>query len=174
MKKQQIIDKVNSLIAVANSHYNITLPPIDIRFDLRGKSAGQAKCTYHGFLNTTSNHVLRFNIDMINNDSFDHILNETVPHELAHTICYHTRWGKNHDKTWQKICVFLGGNGQRCHTEEITPARITEKYLYKTTCGRIIQVGKVRHNRIQKGIIYRTDQGGHVIRESWSRLTPSF
>lgn len=163
MRTQQIITKANELVAKANEIYNINLPHINIEFNLRGKSAGQAR-----FNPFTKNCTMRFNIDMVNNNGFDHILNETVPHELAHIICFYTGMDKGHGKTWKRVCMALGGTGERCHNEDVIPARITEQFAYQTTCGRIVKVGKIRHNKIQKGMVYKINTGGMLIRSSWA------
>jgi hypothetical protein len=39
---------------------------------------------------------------------------ETIYHEVAHALCP----GHNHDKLWKKVCIGLGGNGERCGGDE--------------------------------------------------------
>lgn len=162
---QKIIDKVDELIVMANRKYNIILPNIDIKFDLKGRSAGQARYqrTYNGDIYT-----LRFNMDMINDHRFDHIYSNTIAHELGHIIGFYTGWFKNHDRKWKAVCIALGGNGERCHDQEVTYARNVKQYKYDTTCGKVITVSAIRHNKIQKGKVYRlASTGGYLIKESF-------
>lgn len=150
-RKAQVLEKINQLIARANQLYNITLPPIATRFDLRGRSAGQASY-YRG------QYAMRFNTDMMTNDGWDHLFNNTVPHELAHIVCfYKPQLGRNHDNGWRRVCVALGGNGERCHKEEVTYAK-GNTYNYRTTSGHVIAVSQVIHQRIQQGRTYRLRQ----------------
>lgn len=166
----EINDKIQILIGLTEIKWKVTLPDIQVRFDLRGKSAGQAIKKYNREQGKF-NYSMRFNVDMINNKGFDHIINETVPHELAHIICMYMGWDKGHGKYWKSVCRQLGGTGKRCHNEEVTPVRITQQFLYKTTCGKTIKVSKIRHNKIQKGKVYKMiDTGGFLIKDSWSVL----
>lgn len=166
MSRQAIIlEKFNELVAEANAMFNIQLPHIEVKFDLRGKAAGQA-ISRRNFI--TVNYSVRFNNDMINGSGFEHILEETVAHELAHIICFVTGKDKGHGKVWKAVCIALGGSGARCHNEEVTPARVMEQFLYNTTCGKVVKVGKIRHNRIQQDKkSYSLKNGGRIIPDSW-------
>lgn len=165
-KQEQVLEKFNNLVEVSRTILKIDLPEIEVRFDLRGRSAGQAKCK--SFWGKTSDFVVRFNRDMINGNGFDHIINDTVPHELAHIIAYFTGTDFGHGKAWKKLCIALGGSGERCHNEEVTPARVMQEFLYNTTCGRVVKVSKIRHNRIQnENRVYSLSNGGKIIRDSW-------
>lgn len=162
---EKIIDKVDELIVLSISKYNITLPNIDIKFDLKGRSAGQARVKRSIFGNE---YTIRFNIDMVNDHRFDHIYNQVVSHELAHIIGFYTGWFKNHDRKWKSVCIALGGNGERCHDQEVTYARNVKQYKYNTTCGKVITVSAIRHNKIQKGKVYKlASTGGYLIKESF-------
>jgi predicted SprT family Zn-dependent metalloprotease len=39
---------------------------------------------------------------------------QTVPHEIAHFVCFAKKLGKNHDKGWKGVCIALGGCGRGC------------------------------------------------------------
>jgi predicted SprT family Zn-dependent metalloprotease len=160
-RKQQVIDKFNDLVAVSNDKFSMVLPSIKLRFDLKGCSAGQAVVK-------NGEYSVRFNMDMINGSGFEHILNDTVAHELAHIVAHIKKYGFKHDKYWRMFCISLGGSGDRCHTETVTPARKIQKYLYDTECGNTIIISKIRHNRIQnENKVYRIITGGILIKNSW-------
>ena len=150
--------RVTELIAKANKLYGITLPQIDVRFDLRGTSAGQAR-------QRGGHYAIRFNTQLMQNDGWDHMINDTVPHELAHIICFFDRkLGRNHDAGWKRVCLALGGNGERCHDEEVSYAHGT--FYYTTNTGNVIAVSKQRHTKIQRGRVYRWRDGSVINKDT--------
>ena len=141
---QQVKDKIQSITqAYKDKHPNRIIPVTDIRFDLRGRCAGQAG-------RIRGQWVMRFNRDMMVNQSWDHLINDTVPHELAHIVCMANNLDRGHGYMWAMTCRELGGNGQRCHTEEVTYAK-GNTYVYTTSTGKTYNVSQVKHRRIQQG-----------------------
>jgi predicted SprT family Zn-dependent metalloprotease len=141
-RRQQITDKCNALIAVANDRLGITLPPIAISFRLRGTCAGMAK-------RRGTRYSMEFNGEMITREAFDHVINDTVPHELAHIVCFaFPRFGKNHDGGWAHICRTLGGSGARTHNEDVVYAK-GRTFEYTSTTGHKHNVSEQRHRKIQ-------------------------
>lgn len=61
---------------------------------------------------------IRFNMDFLNStNSFLEIVNNTIPHELAHAVIHETHPFRSegpHGACWKRVCIELGGNGQRC------------------------------------------------------------
>lgn len=144
---QQVKAKVAALIAQYEArHPGQKVPQMDIRFDLRGRAAGQAG--RKGW-----NYFMRFNRDMMMNASWDHLFNDTVPHELAHVICFANGTDRGHGVFWKRTCIELGGTGQRCHSEDVTYAK-GRTYVYTTSTGRTINVSETKHQRIQTGSAY--------------------
>lgn len=147
-RKAQVIAKVKLLTEKAEKMFDIKLPQLAIQFDLRGRAAGMA-CREH--CAGEYYYSVRFNVDMLTNDAWDHVYNNTVPHELAHIVCMaYPKFGRNHDSGWKRVCAMLGGNAQRCHSEQVTYAK-GKTYAYKATCGTVVNMSQVRHNKIQKG-----------------------
>lgn len=160
----EINQKIEALMDFASKKWSVEFPHIHVRFDLRGLSAGQA-------IRKSGEYSVRFNIDMINGDSFDYIKNETVPHEIAHIICLYLGWDKGHGKIWKTVCNQLGGTGKTCHNEKVSTARNMKSFLYNTTCGTTVVVSNIRHNKIQKGVVYKLPStGGSLIRDSWTQM----
>lgn len=151
-----VINKTNELIKTANTQFNITLPNIDIRFDLKGRNAGQA-------IRHADQYTIRFNKDLVHNNSLKTIITDVVAHELAHIVLFYTHWGFGHDNMWKRICRILGGNGERCHSEQVESCRKSKQYEYTLSNGQTIVLGKTRHNRIQEGKIYITRDTGMPI-----------
>lgn len=166
-RKQQILNKCADLIDAAEALYSITLPHIDISFNLRGTVAGWAG-------RENGKYWMKFNSDMIANDSFDHILNDAISHELAHIVCYFNPYlGKNHNYGWQQVCKSLGGNGKRCHSEKVNYAK-GDTFEYVSSTGKKHKVSQIIHNRIQQNhrMWYNYRNGGGRIdwTSSWENL----
>lgn len=163
---QQVKAKVQECIVNAESKYNIVMPKIEIRFDLTGKVAGSAGWKSVGGVRS---YFLRFNTQMIQSlTDWDHMINDTVPHEVAHSVCQaNPKLGRNHDRGWKSVCLALGGNGKRCWDANDAPEAAarsakTRPYVYVSTTGATINVGKIVHNRIQRGTTYSARDGGQL------------
>ena len=98
-----------------------------------------------------------FNVDAIKQDS-SWVLNETIPHEIAHIFSEQLQLGRCHDNGWKRVCIALGGSGEiRCGSKKISgklKARRTRKFQYFV--GDIeVWVSSVRHRKIQDdGVVY--------------------
>ena len=152
-RRRAIEIRCDEVFRKAEALYGVDLSKTAILFNLRGRVAGMACCRRHRLINGGQAYDLRlrFNTDMIVGDGYEHILNDCVPHEIAHLVCYaKPELGSNHDRGWQRVCVALGGNGERCHTEDVLYAR-GNTYEYITSTGAKIQVGEKHHAKIQAG-----------------------
>lgn len=152
---QQVRDRVAQLIADYEARCpSQRVPQINIRFDLRGRAAGMAGSKGWDF-------YMRFNRDMMMNDSWDHILNDTVPHELAHIICFANGSDRGHGLWWKRTCQMLGGSGERCHKEQVTYAK-GNTYVYTTSTGHTITLSEIRHRKVQRGMVYHARGKGVI------------
>lgn len=146
-----IANRCREVVADANRIFGTKLNP-QISFDLRGSVAGLANWQR---INSPSGAVLikeiiKFNRDMIMGNGYQHVITNTVPHEVAHLVCVaRPDLGRNHNPGWKRVCVALGGNGKRCHSEEVRYAHGT--YVYIATCGMRVTLSKTIHRRIQAG-----------------------
>jgi len=146
---QAMQDQVSRVLAQAEKLYGVKISPT-VSFNLRGRVAGWAGCTLCRVTRTASNFRLRFNCELIEGKHFDDMVNNTVPHEIAHLVCYaRPDLGSKHDAGWQRVCIALGGDGQRCHTYEVSPKG--GGFTYRATCGTVITVSRQIHNKIQQG-----------------------
>jgi len=78
---------------------------------------------------------------------------EVLAHEVAHLVCYDKKLGSNHDRGWKRVCLALGGNGQRCHGHNFKPKRTTRQAVYDMN-GRTIKIGLIQHRRLQSDPCY--------------------
>lgn len=161
---QAIRNKVQECIARAEQKFGIKMPQVQVRFDLTGRAAGMAGMRYGNF-------YLRFNTNhmRLGGKTWEHLLNDTVPHEVAHTVCQaFPKFGRNHDAGWKRVCIALGGNGTRCYSEQDAPEAVAAQrpYVYITTNGHEVRVTKVIHSKIQNGASYVYKGGkGKINRE---------
>jgi len=135
--------KVEAVKQLATRLYRVDLSRLVVVYDLRGKTAGWAHGSYHP--------KIRLNVDMIANNSYDAIINNTIQHEMAHIVCHiRPELGRKHDLGWKRVCIALGGNGKRCHQEEVMFAK-GETYEYITDLGVKVNISRTIHNRLQTG-----------------------
>jgi len=153
-QQQQIVDACKATFAKAKGFWpHLNFDNVGIRFDLRGRCAGMAH-------RRGGHYFMRFNSDMLTREAFDHILNDTVPHEIAHIVCFmDPSQGRNHDYGWASVCRRLGGTGARCHKEEVVYGKGLT-YEYTTTRGHAVRVSQQIHNRIQQRNATYTYKGG--------------
>lgn len=118
--------------------------PLNIEFFTRGRSAGWASLgKWH----------VRFN-EHIAGQNMDDMLNDTIPHEVAHIVSAYLGYGMNHNMHWKRICRMLGGSGKRTYDPAaigVTPirGRQTRQHEYRLPSGNVIWLGTGRHNKIQ-------------------------
>lgn len=149
---QQVLERCKQAFEKARELYGLDLSNVQIRFDLKGRAAGQA-------YRRNFQYGVRFNRDMLNREAFDHVLNETVPHEVAHIVCFmNPNLGRNHDSGWARVCRSLGGTGARTHKEEFVLGKGTT-YEYITDRGHKVRFGDRHHNHVQNGGTLRYRKG---------------
>lgn len=155
--QQQIIDKCKEVFAKATELYGLDMGRVGIRFDLRGRAAGMA-------CRRGAQYYMRFNRDMLTREAFDHVLNDTVPHEIAHIVCFmNPALGSNHNSGWERVCVALGGNGARCHKEDVVHGK-GYTYEYTTDRGHTVRIGDKHHAHVQRGMPISFKRGMGTIR----------
>jgi predicted SprT family Zn-dependent metalloprotease len=153
IKCQELLNKAEKIVGMP-------MPSVTIGFNLRGRVAGYASRRGRGI------HVqygMRFNTDMMQNQSWDHIINDTVPHEVAHIVCFVTGRDRGHGRNWMRLCQQLGGTGATRHSEEVVYAK-GNTYVYTTTTGARVNVSQTIHRKIQMGSQYIWKRGGEVNR----------
>lgn len=171
-RMEQIQNRIKQVMTAAEERYGVDFSEVQVRFDLRGRCAGIAG--YQGTMFGERNYFLRFNCDMIKTDAFKHLIDDTVPHEIAHIVCYmRPELGRRHDAGWKRVCRALGGTGERCHSEQVVFAN-GKTFQYKSTVGRLVTVSERTHRKIQMGATYLLKRGGGQITKlsEWMRFQP--
>ena len=156
---EQVRFKCTQVIEKARDLYGVNLSNVNIDFRLKGSVSGWAgceRCRVNGMIENL--YKLRFNKNLINSKHFQDILDNTVPHEIAHLCGYaDRRLGYAHNDAWQRTCISLGGNGKKNHSYEIT--YVGGNYEYITTTGHTIVLSHKRHTLIQSGMSYTFKNG---------------
>ena len=164
--EQQIIDKVQKCIDLArvviplgSNFCGDEFPVPEVEFYNKGRAAGKAVRTADGRL------IVQFNREACEK-YLDEMLNDVVPHEVAHIVCYiNPALGRRHDGGWKRVCKTLGGTASGTHSMALTPAKqVSRMWLYKDTAGKIREVTTRLHNRMRReGIRYRYRDNGGLI-----------
>jgi SprT protein len=134
------------------AHFRIASPQVEILFNLRGKTAGQAR-----FPRERNSHPqIRYNLQLLA-DNGEQFLQRTVPHESAHVIAYQV-YGtgiRPHGDEWRRIMALFGADASRCHSFETrhTTARRVKRYAYHCACQNHA-LSSIRHNRALSGQTY--------------------
>jgi len=145
---RQIQERCKVAFAKAKELYGLDLSNVGIRFDLKGRAAGMA--CMRG-VRGAPHFYMRFNRDMLTREAFEHQLNNTVPHEVAHIVCFmNPKLGRNHDSGWESICIALGGTGLTRHQEKVVMGKGTT-YEYTTDRGHKVRIGDRHHKYVQGG-----------------------
>jgi len=147
----QVKQRVRFFVDKANNAFDIDMPYPSIEFKLRGTTAGTA----------TAAHKVNFNAGLLV-DNLDEYMNDTIPHEVAHTIeSYLYQEGKqiaygsrrSHGAAWQKVMRTLGIDPSRCHKMDTSKTAMPKsKHVYNCSCCEAeIIVSAVVHNKIRRG-----------------------
>ncbi len=163
MTPNELRARCKEVVELANKLYGIDLSQVQIGW-CKGRAAGRAGGKR---LRDTvmSNYYVQFNHDMLGRDAAEHVDSNTVPHEYAHVLGYINpdRFGRKHDYLWAQTCKELGGNGVRCHQEEVVFGTGTT-YEYTTTTGKKVRISSQKHGRVVRGVplVYRDRSMGRI------------
>jgi SprT protein len=150
--KQQTI----KLLGLASRHLSIKLEEPTVRFDLRGKTAGQVR------FSGGQTCVIRYNVSLMQRYPTE-FLARTVPHETAHVVAFNLHGSRiqPHGREWQTIMSLFGAPPERCHSYDVEGQQTRRLRRYEYRCGcRSHQLTSIRHNRIRAGQVYLCRQCG--------------
>jgi SprT protein len=142
-RTRQLLERCAPLCAA----HGVALPDPQIRLDLRGQAAGQARWDAAG------RPLLRYNLHIARRHA-DAFLARTVPHEVAHliTAACHGRT-RPHGPEWRRVMAHLGiTNPSRCHDYQVDESQVKRqrRWTYRCDC-RHHQLSTTRHKRALAG-----------------------
>jgi SprT protein len=146
----QVIARTMELLRQAEEHFQIGMPRVAVRFDLRGRSAGMVRFA------PDKPPEVRYNRLLLEENGAD-FLARTVPHEVAHVVA-RALFGaqiKPHGAEWKRVMYWLGADASRCHDYDVsrTQSRRLQRFPYRCACRRH-WLTSIRHKRIIAGQTY--------------------
>ena len=146
--KKEIISLTEKLFLDGIDHFNLQGKTPQVRFDIRGNTAGQFK---------RSENAIRYNFGIIE-QNYEKFLARTVAHETAHAIQYKISYSaKPHGSEWKRVMQFFGVPSTRCHNYDLSVVKSTvQKFPHACACkdNNIRMVGKKVHMKILVGSRY--------------------
>jgi len=144
-------DRTLALLKRAEQHFCHAMPTIEIRFDLRGQSAGMVR------FQKGKRPVVRYNMQLFS-ENHETFIARTVPHEVAHIVA-RTLFGagiRPHGEEWRAVMAFFGSKATRCHEFDVSRSvsRRMHRFRYRCDC-REHQLTSIRHNRVLAGQTYQ-------------------
>jgi SprT protein len=158
--QSRITNRTRELLKSGCQHLNLSIVYPEIRFDLRGKTAGMV------LFRAAGNSVIRYNLPLLMRYG-EEFINTTAPHEVAHLIA-RTLYGpriKPHGIEWKRIMNLFNASPERCHDfdTEQTGGRKLRYFDYRCDC-RDHRLSAIRHNRIMQGSVYLCKHCGSKLR----------
>jgi predicted SprT family Zn-dependent metalloprotease len=155
-------NKMIEVLAVFERHYQIPLPIPQIR--IKPKLGCKFGCADY------RDNSITLNQDLCIPKYWNEMVNDTLPHEVAHIVAakvfiakghsvfYDSKRGRGHGSMWKECMRVLGLKPNRCGdiddetTEKITQRKVSRKYVYGCGCnGREHVLTSILHNRITAG-----------------------
>ena len=135
------------------------LPVPAVRFDLRGRAAGQAILARR-----RGDCAIRINAALLASHPRE-MLAETVPHEVAHVVIHRLcgRRAKPHGAEWKALMRAFGVEPAPCHTLPAEPTRRLTRHRYRCRCDEPAWLTSIRHKRAQAGTTYLCRQCGETL-----------
>ncbi len=146
IQQTRVRKRSHDLIRQAATDLGETIPEIEIRFDLNGRSAGM-------YCSRIRQRWIRYNPYLFAK-YFEDNLEYTVPHEVAHylaDILFGHRKIAPHGEEWQAMMKLLGYEPSTTHRFNLegVPVRKQRRHLYRCGCRNHL-LSTTRHNRIQR------------------------
>ena len=157
---QRIVDKIQECCRIVQERTGKTINP-RLSYDLRGTVAGR------GGLDC-GEQIVKINPVLLM-ENVEEMVNQTVPHEVAHVAQYvvygtDNRMNKPHGIYWSQIMGWFGCDPRRCHSYDVTNARVRRVGRVEYVCScRTHNISKTIVNRISMGRRYSCKHCGTVI-----------
>ncbi|KZZ57245.1 hypothetical protein A3762_07625 [Oleiphilus sp. HI0125] len=172
--QQQTIDELERCLVLAQDYFGRQFCLDAVKFDLRGKAAGQFRIrkAQSRALSRKQSLIkeIRFNQELLSLYG-QQFIDETVGHEVAHFIVHEVveRRVRPHGREWQSVMIdVLKKAPEVTHQYEVKPARTIKRYRYHCACpNKSHELTSIRHNRV------RRENAKYVCRICKTALLPS-
>ena len=144
-QQDKVVECTRQYIDQAQHLFGRRFDPIDIAFDIKGKTAGMYRVR-HG------KRLIRYN-PFLFAKYFDDNLANTVPHEVAHYVAdvvFGFKSIRPHGVEWKNIMACFGAEPTRTcmYNMDGIPTRQFRMFTYKCDCS-VHQLTSRRHNQFQ-------------------------
>ena len=143
-QEQQVVERVADLLLQSAQHFERPFKPIEVRFDLRGRTSGM-------YVIKNREKYIRFN-PYIFSKYFDDSIKSTIPHEVSHYVADQLFGFRNirpHGKEWQSIMHTLGAVPRVTGNYDLSGIPVKRQKRFTYTCACMThEITTVRHNRI--------------------------
>jgi|SRR6185312_3104305 len=163
IKKRLITTRVNEVVALAEKLYG-EIPKVNLSLFNHAR--------HHALASVHDDYLLvQFSEESINK-YFDDLLNDIIPHEIAHLIAIYFYKNRSHNKQWKEICLALGGDGRAVTHNVLTPKRLHRYHKYQLDSDETIWLSTMKHRQIQNGILFMTEKTReHIKREHFTGIS---
>lgn len=148
--KASALDRLEHCLRQARTRFGRRFPCPEVRWDLRGRAAGQVRLPLKGAP------LIRFNLQLLRNNG-DAFIDRTVPHEAAHLVVHrlYGRRARPHGPEWRSVMRLFGADASRCHDYDVSQATVRRltRFPYRCDC-REHQITSIRRNRMAAGQVY--------------------
>lgn len=164
--EQSVISCLKRLKRHAEQFLQCDLPCFDVRFDLRGRGAGELRVVRSHPRKKQASYALRFN-DTLLSEYKDYFFSDVLPHEMAHLVVdvIHGPKVRPHGVEWQSVMINCFQVAPKAyHSLPTQPVkRIKAEFRYRCACQEHL-LTVIRHRRAMKGVVYSCRRCGDPLR----------
>jgi len=153
-QQQKIINETSARIIHAEKLFDIKSSQVDIKFDLKGRSAGMYRIKYcKSRIFIRQQREIRYN-PYIFSKYFEDNYATTIPHEVAHyvtDIIYGLKNIKPHGREWKAVMHAFRADASVTANYDLSGIPLKKQSLFTYRCDcRDHQLSSIRHNKIKK------------------------
>lgn len=157
--EKAVREKMEQTLDICRKHYRNDIPTPPLKFVQLGRRAGVHHYKFNRLSNTAHSHELRINPDFFKK-YYDDMLNNTVPHEVAHYIAvflYGRHQGGGHGWRWREVMAVVGIKAaERCHQYDMEGVKVRAgkeaPFKYSCRCDSPHMVTRTVHQRHQASV----------------------
>ena len=153
-QRQDVVNKTHAYIVQASALFNLKVKPVEISFNLKGRSSGMYRIKYgKSRIFLRQQREIRYN-PYIFSKYFEDNYATTIPHEVAHyvtDIIYGLKNIKPHGKEWKAVMHAFGADASVTANYDLSGIPLKKQSLFTYQCDcREHQLTSIRHNKIIK------------------------
>ena len=153
-QRQEVVNETRAYIEQASDLFNLKDKPVEISFNLKGRSSGMYRIKYSkSRIFVRQQREIRYN-PYIFSKYFEDNYATTIPHEVAHyvtDIIYGLKNIKPHGREWKAVMHAFGADASVTANYDLSGIPIKKQSLFTYQCAcREHQLTSIRHNKIKK------------------------